>query len=211
VGQELLEPVLSAKARDSYFTNEVGIDGTIRFLRNVTGLWLLSQSLEAWRDQGLDVERDDLLAEAAELEPDRFVIDAGSEALVAPGDMPERIVAQVEGHERPTTPAEITRCIIDSLAHGHARNVRKVAELSGTTPEKVHIVGGGSANALLCKATATAARLPVEAGPVEATAIGNLLVQARAVGLLPGGEHGRRQARRLVRATQPLVTYDPTP
>ena len=211
VGQELLTPVLTAEARNSRFTNEVGIDHTIRFLRNVTGLWLLSQSLEAWRDQGLDVRRDDVLAEAADLEPDRYLIDAESEALVAPGNMPARIVAQVDGPERPSTPAEITRCIIDSLAHGHARNVQRVAELSGTVPEKVHIVGGGSANALLCKATATAARLPVEAGPVEATAIGNLVVQARAAGVLLTGEHGRRQARLLVRATQSLVAYDPEP
>lgn len=209
VGQELQEPVLSAEARDSHFTNEVGIDGTIRFLRNVTGLWLLSQSLDAWREQGLDVHRDDVLAEAAGLEPDRYLIDAESQALLAPGDMPARIAAQVDGRERPSTPAEITRCVIDSLAQGHARNLRRVAELSGTVPEKVHIVGGGSANALLCKATATAVRLPVEAGPVEATAIGNLVVQARAEGVLSTGAHGRRQARLLVRATQTLVAYGP--
>ena len=211
VGQELKTPVLSAAARDSKFTNEVGIDQTIRFLRNLTGLWLLSQSLEAWRQQGLEVDRDDVLAEAADLEPDRFLLDAESEALLAPGNMPDRIAAQVDGPERPSTPAEITRCIIDSLAHGHARTLRRVAELTGTTPERVHIVGGGSANTLLCKATATAARLPVEAGPVEATAIGNLVVQARAAGVLPTGERGRRQARQLVRATQDVVAYDPEP
>lgn len=211
VGQELLAPVLSAEARESHFTNEVGIDGTIRFLRNLTGLWLLSQSLDAWREQGLDVSRDHVLTEAAGLEPDRFLIDAESEALLAPGDMPARIAAQVDGREHPSTPAQITRCIIDSLAHGHARNLRRAAELSGTVLEKVHIVGGGSANALLCKATATAARLPVEAGPVEATAIGNLVVQGRAAGVLPTGERGRRQARLLVRSTQSLVVYDPEP
>ncbi len=101
VGQELPAPVLSAEARDSHFTNEVGIDQTIRFLRNVTGLWLLSQSLEAWRDQGLDVRRDDVLAEAADLEPDRYLIDAESEALVAPGDMPARIVGAGRRYRAP--------------------------------------------------------------------------------------------------------------
>jgi rhamnulokinase len=84
-----------------------------------------------------------------------------------------------------------------------------VGELSGNGPERVHIVGGGSANALLCKATATASGLPVQAGPVEATAIGNLIVQGRAAGVLPSGERGRREARLLVRSTQDLVTYDP--
>jgi rhamnulokinase len=209
VGQELPEPVLSERARDAQFTNEIGIDGTVRFLRNLTGLWLLSQSLEAWREQGLHVHRDEVLAEAARLDPDRFLLDPESEALLAPGDMPARIAAQIHSGERPATPAEFVRCIIDSLAHGHARTVHRVAELSGTVPEKVHIVGGGSANALLCKATAVAARLPVEAGPVEATAIGNLVVQGRAAGVLPSGETGRQQARALVRSTQSLVVYGP--
>ncbi|MEU0269466.1 rhamnulokinase family protein [Nocardioides sp. NPDC006303] len=189
VGLELDQPVLTEEARLADFTNEVGVDGTIRFLKNVMGLWVLSESLRSWserRYQGAELRS--LLAAAAELEPLRTVVDINDPRLLFPSTsadpMPERIAAlATESDEAiPRSPAAITRCILDSLAVAYRRHVRTAAALAGTSPEVVHVVGGGSQNELLCQLTADACGLPVLAGPVEAAALGNVLVQGRALG-----------------------------
>ena len=180
VGVELEAPVLGEAARAANFTNECGVDGRTRFLRNVGGLWLLQECLRAWRRSDLDA----LLATAAALPPGGPQVDVDDAAFIPSGRMPERIAAAAG---RPSlSPAETVRCVLDSLAAAWARTVRRAAALSGRDVDVLHVVGGGSQNALLCQLTADAVGVPVLAGPVEATALGNVLVQARARGALPG-------------------------
>ncbi|WP_043844377.1 rhamnulokinase [Amycolatopsis taiwanensis] len=203
VGLELPEPVLSEASREANFTNEVGVDGTIRFLRNVMGLWLLQECQRAWEIP--DTRR--LLDEAAAL-PRRAIIDAGDPRFLPPGDMPARIAAACAetGQPVPGTPGEFTRCVLDSLADAYRRTIDDAARLSGRRVDEIHVVGGGARNELLCRLTADACGLPVIAGPVEATALGNVLVQARAHGALSGGLGSLRD---LLAHTQRLTVYRP--
>jgi len=204
VGVELPLPVLTAESLEANFTNERGIDGTVRYLRNVMGLWLLQECLRAWDSPDLG----DLLAAAADVPPLRSVIDADDPAFLPPGDMPARIADHCKRHGTPVpeTRAEIVRCVLDSLALAHRAALRQAAELSGHPVETVHLVGGGSRNELLCRLTADACGLPVVAGPVEATALGNVLVQARAHGAV--GDLA--DMRSLVARTQELRRYEPS-
>ena len=186
VGLELAAPVLSEASRAANFTNEAGVDGTVRYLRNVSGLWLLQECQRHWGAAAGPV--DALLRQAAQAEPLRFVIDADDPVFLPPGDMPGRIAAWLtaRGRPAPASPAEFTRCILDSLAVAYRRALADAQALSGQHADVVHIVGGGSRNELLCQLTADAAGLPVLAGPAEATAIGNVLVQGRAAGAVHG-------------------------
>jgi rhamnulokinase len=189
-GLELDRPVLTAESRAANFTNEAGIDGTIRYLRNVTGLWLLQECLRAWDSPPLEP----LLAAAAAERPLRFVVDADDPVFLPPGDMPSRIASWLtsRGCPAPSGPAEVTRCVLDSLALAYRRALLAAQSLSGRAADVVHVVGGGSRNELLCQLTADALGLPVIAGPAEATALGNALVQARALGAAPGSLDGMR-------------------
>jgi rhamnulokinase len=210
VGVELDAPVLTEDSRRANFTNERGVDGTIRYLRNVMGLWLLSESLRTWSLRGLDLDLTDLLVAAASLPPGGPRIDPDDPTFLPPGDMPERIVRASRNTDRPIPeagdPEVVVRCVLDSLAEAFARAVLEAEQLSGHDVDVVHIVGGGSQNALLCQLTADAAGKPVVAGPVEATALGNLLVQARTHGVLSGDLTALR-AR--VRAATRLHRYEP--
>ncbi|MBR8740814.1 rhamnulokinase family protein [Nocardiopsis sp. MG754419] len=208
VGVELDRPVLSEEGRKANFTNELGVDGTVRYLRNVTGLWLLQESLRTWRDQGHDVDLADLLERAADLPKAACVVDVDDPRFAPPGDMPDRIrgYATETGQASPEHPVEVVRCVLDSLALAYRRAVRQAAELSGQDIEVVHVVGGGSRNTLLCRLTAEATGLPVIAGPAEGTAVGNLLVQARAVGAIEGG---LPELRRVVADSFETRTYPP--
>ncbi|TXS54364.1 rhamnulokinase [Streptomyces sp. t39] len=210
VGLELDEPVLTEASRRANFTNELGVDGTVRYLRNVMGLWLLQECMRTWADQGDPQELGPLLAEAAQLPPLRFVVDAGDPAFIAPGDMPRRIADACAATRQPVprTPAEFTRCVLDSLALAHRETVARARALSGRRVEVVHVVGGGARNALLCQLTADACGLPVVAGPAEAAALGNVLVQARAAGALSGS---LSDLRALLRSTQELDHYTARP
>jgi rhamnulokinase len=203
VGLELDTPVLSEESRAANFTNEVGVDGTIRYLRNVTGLWLLQECQRVWENTDVTA----LLAEAAAL-PRRAVIDVNDARFLPPGDMPTRIATACTetGQPAPGTPAEFTRCVLDSLANAYQSTIADAARLSEQRVDVVHVVGGGARNGLLCQLTADACRLPVIAGPVEATALGNVLVQARAHGAFAGGLDTMRD---LLRRTQRLRVYQP--
>jgi rhamnulokinase len=184
VGVELDAPVLTEASRAANFSNERGVDGTVRYLRNVTGLWLLQECLRAWGSPPLEP----LLAQAAEHDGPSVVVDAADAAFLAPGDMPARIAEAVAalGQPVPESRAGIVRCVLDSLALAHRRTLRAAVALSGQEVEAVHVVGGGARNDLLCRLTADACGLPVVAGPVEATATGNVLVQARTLGAIEG-------------------------
>ncbi|MFI1226859.1 MULTISPECIES: rhamnulokinase family protein [unclassified Streptomyces] len=203
-GLELDAPVTTEASRAANFTNELGIDGTVRFLRNIMGMWLLQECMRAWG-------RDDLaplLAEAARAPALRSVVDAAAPEFLAPGDMPARIAAgcRAAGLPAPLTPGETTRCILDSLALAHRRAIHQAQLLADRAVDVVHIVGGGARNGLLCQLTADACGVPVVAGPAEAAAFGNVLVQARAHGL-PGDLAATRE---LIARTQPLTRYEPT-
>ncbi|WP_369135840.1 rhamnulokinase family protein [Modestobacter sp. I12A-02662] len=208
VGVELAEPVLSEASRRAGFTNELGVDGTVRHLHNVMGLWLLQESLRTWQAAGLPADLPDLLAAAARVPALGTVVDPDDPRFLPPGDMPARIAAACAetGQPVPAGPAGTVRCILDSLALAYRRTVRQAAELSGREVDVVHLVGGGARNELLCQLTADACGLPVVAGPVEAAALGNVLVQARAGGAVAGG---LPELRALLRATQEVRTHLP--
>ena len=208
VGVELDHAVLTEESREANFSNEGGVDERIRYLRNVVGLWLLQESLRTWELEGTPEGLPALLIAAGELPAGGPVVDANDLSFLPPGDMPARIVAACRRLDQPppsTRPA-LVRCILDSLAAAFGRTVRDAARLSGRSVEVVHVVGGGARNSLLCQLTADACEVPVLAGPVEATALGNVLVQARAGGLLAGD---LETLRALVRATQDIRRYEP--
>jgi rhamnulokinase len=208
VGVELDHAVLTEESRGANFTNEGGVDGRIRYLRNVMGLWLLQESLRTWELEGTPEDLPAILAAAGGLPSGGPVIDPDDPAFLPPGDMPARIAAACVQLDQPAphSRVELVRCILDSLADAYGRTVRDAARLSGHEPEVVHLVGGGARNTLLCQLTADACGLPVRAGPVEATALGNVLVQARASGLLAGDLEAMRA---LVRTTQEIRRYEP--
>jgi rhamnulokinase len=208
VGVELDHPVLTAAARAANFTNEGGVDGTIRFLRNVMGLWLVQESLRTWAAEGDPVDLAELLAQAADLPALTSLVDPDDPSLLPPGDQPARIAALCAsaGEPVPTSHAETLRTIVDSLALAYRRAVRTAAELSGRRVDVIHVVGGGANNTLLCQLTADACGVPVLAGPVEAAAIGSALVQGRSLGALSGD---LAQLRSVVRQTQQVTRYEP--
>ena len=212
VGLELDAPVLSADAYRANFTNEGGIGGTTRFLHNVMGLWLLSESLRHWYPGATDAQRSshlmELLDEAARVGSASPVFDVNDPAFLPPGDIPGRVRSwfAARGERAPQTPAEIVRSIVESLASAFADAVREGARLAGREVTVIHIVGGGSQNTLLCQALADRSGLPVLAGPVEATAMGNLLVQAQALGQV---EPGLESLRAVVARSTRVVAYAP--
>lgn len=208
VGLELPGPILTEAAREADFTNEGGVDGTVRLLRNVMGLWVLSECLRTWAEDG-PVDLAALLAEAASLPALVTVVDVDDPVLLPPGDMPARLLdlARAAGEPVPSGRAEVVRLVLDSLALAYRRTLRSASLVSGVVPEVLHVVGGGSQNELLCRLTADACGLPVVAGPAEAAALGNVLVQARALGVpLPD----LAAMRALLRRTQGLVRHEPS-
>lgn len=182
-------------------SNEGGADGKVRLLKNILGLWILQECRRAWAEQGRDLP----YAEIAELAdrdgPARFAIDVNDDRFIAPnrpGDaMPDRIRAwcRETGQPVPETPAGMARGILESLAARYARSIRELEEVTGECIVDLYVIGGGSRNALLCRLTAEACGIPVHAGPVEATALGNLLVQAIGLGEIRSMAEGRARVR----------------
>jgi rhamnulokinase len=202
-GVELDAPVLTEASRAANFTNEVGVDGTVRYLRNVMGLWLLQECQRAWQEPDTAA----LVAAAAKAPPFAAVVDPDDPAFLPPGDMPARLAEHCRrtGQRPPADRAATVRCVLESLAIGHRAAIRDAVRLADHPVDVVHLVGGGAHNTLLCQLTADACGLPVVAGPVEATAIGNILIQARAA----GGPADRAAMRALVAAATPLHRYEP--
>lgn len=206
-GLELDTPVLTEESRAANFTNERGVDGTVRFLRNIMGMWLLEECRRTWERDGVATDLESLFWDAARVRPFAAVIDPDDPVFLAPGDMPSRIDAALvrTGQQVPDGPGGYVRCVLESLALAHRRTLRRAAGLAGRELTRVHLVGGGSRNELLCQWTADATGLPVTAGPAEATALGNVLLQARAHGLVGG----LTEMRGLVARTQELRHYAP--
>ena len=188
VGVELDAPVLTTASRSANFTNESGVDSRVRYLHNVMGLWLLSECVREWQEHDPTLQLQALLGAAAALTTPVAMFDADDPGFLAPGDMPERIAhwCVSRGLQPPQSRVEFVRSIIESLSVAFVTAVRTASELSGKPISVIHIVGGGSQNELLCQLLADRSGMPVLAGPVEATAIGNVLVQARVQGLVTG-------------------------
>ncbi len=208
VGVELDSPVTTDASRAANFTNEGGVDGRVRFLHNVMGLWLLSESVRTWEAAGETIDLPDLIARASALTEPVPVFDANDARFLAPGDLPGRIAQWLTEHDLavPRDHIALTRSIIESLADAFAHAVHTASALSGRRVSVIHLVGGGSQNELLCQLTADRSGLPVVAGPVEATAVGNVLIQARAQGFVSGSLESLRAL--VARAFAP-TTYRP--
>ena len=206
VGVELDQPVLTEESRIANFTNERGVDGRIRYLRNVMGMWLVNECANAWQRSGSRIDLDQLVA-AAENADRWAVFDVDDPTLLPEGDMPARITALLAaaGLHEPDH-AETVRSILESLAVAYAQALDDAERLSGQPVRVVNLVGGGSQNALLCRLIADRSGRPVLAGPVEATAIGNILVQARRAGLADGE---LEDLRCCVASALPPVEYSP--
>lgn len=208
VGVERTEPLLTDAAREAGMTNEAGLDRTVRFLKNMTGLWILQECERAWREEGVLPGYDELMREAAEAPPPAEYLDVSDPRFSLRADMQEKIGAycRENGLRAPATRGELVRLIIESLAEGHRRILREIEGVIEERIEIIHLVGGGSRNEMLCQSTADRCGRRVVAGPAEATALGNLLVQARAMGDLPADQ----PIREVVRSSFSLRSYEPS-
>jgi rhamnulokinase len=193
VGIEAPAPVIDDRTFAANLTNEGGVGGTFRLLRNVTGLWLLHECRRAWSLEGRTWEFAELVALAESAPPLQAFVDPNEPAFLPPGGMPARIRAFCArtGQEPPAEPGAVVRCVLESLALKYRQTIELLAAASGVAPREIHVVGGGARNRLLCQWTADATGLPVLAGPAEATEIGNLAVQAMALGELGSLEEAR--------------------
>jgi rhamnulokinase len=209
VGFELDRPVIDETSRLANFSNEVGVDGTIRFLRNVMGFWMLQECERTWAASGTPRDLGKLLAEAANCPAFGSLVDTSDPDFAQPGNMPSRVRAACArtGEPVPDSDAAVVRCVVDSIALAIAETLETAERCAQRQASVVHVVGGGSANDLFLELVAAATGLEVVAGPVEASAIGNLLVQLRTAGLV--GD--RKEMRALVASSFPLKRVPPEP
>ncbi len=207
MGVERPAPVITDAVREANFTNEIGYGGSVRFLKNIIGLWMVQECRREWARQGRDYDYPTLTRLAGEAPPFAALVNPADPRFLPPGDMPRRIAGYCRetGQPEPATPGAVIRCVLESLALLYRRTVRQIEALTGRPIARLHIVGGGSQNVLLNQFTANACRVPVVTGPVEATAAGNVLVQAIALGHLPS----LAAAREVVRRSFELGTIEP--
>jgi rhamnulokinase len=207
MGVEIPEPKIDAATLAYNFTNEGGVAGTYRLLKNIMGLWLVQRCRRAWQSAGREYSYDDLQHLAASAAPFGSLVNPDDGDFLNPPDMPAAIAAFCRRTNQPVPADEgaVVRCCVESLALRYRWVVERLEELTGSNLEVIHIVGGGTQNSLLCQLTADACNRPVVAGPVEATAIGNALMQAVALGELGSVA----DLRTVVRRSFPLVDYEP--
>lgn len=207
MGVETLAPIVNDDSLRWNFTNERGVAGTTRLLKNIAGLWLVQECQRVWRLQGHDYDWQELVALAEVAPPLAGVFDPDDPRLTAPSDMPAALIELIRetGRTPPPSHGGLVRAALESLALTYRTVLFRLERLIGAPIERIHVVGGGARNRLLCQMTADACRRPVFAGPVEATAIGNLLMQLIAVGDVADVS----QAREIVRRSFELVTYLP--
>ncbi|HOM80540.1 MAG: rhamnulokinase [Armatimonadetes bacterium] len=209
MGIESPEPLIDERSLRYNFTNEGGVGGTIRFLKNIMGLWLVQECRRAWLREGNDFSYAELTRLASQAPAFVSIVDPDDETFMAPDDMPDAICAfcRRTGQPEPETTGAVVRCCLESLALKYRWVVEKLEEIRGRRLETIHIVGGGSQNRLLNQFAADATGRPVVAGPVEATAIGSVLIQAIARGHLGS----LAEAREVVRASFEVETFEPKP
>ena len=208
IGVELNAPLINDATREANFTNEGGYGGTTRFLKNIVGLWILQECRRDWEGAGLKWDYAELNRLAAEAQPLRTLIDPDDARFLKPGDMPAKIqaFARETGQPIPEHPGEFTRAILESLALLYRGTLSRIEQLTGRRIKNLHIVGGGSQSELLNQFAANATGRQVLAGPVEATAIGNILVQAIADGKL----NSLAALRETVRSSFPIREFQPS-
>ncbi len=197
VGVELPEAAIAPEGMHANFTNEGGFGGTTRFLKNVMGLWLLQECRRSWAGEGRDYSYEELTRLAEAVPAAGSLLDPDHPIFLPLGDMPGRIrrFCRETGQIPPEEPGEVVRCVLESLALKYRWVLERAEEITGRRVEVIHVVGGGVQNTLMCQLTADATRRPVRAGPVEATALGNLMVQAYARGYLGSLEEIRAAVR----------------
>jgi sugar (pentulose or hexulose) kinase len=207
LGVEVTEPIINDRAFAANYTNEGGAYGTFCFLKNVMGLWLAQECRRTWQSQGTPYTWDELVAQAAQAEPFRSLVDPDDPLFLPMGDMPARIreFCQRTGQPVPETVGQMMRTVYESLALKYRLVFDTLQELTGRTLRRLHIVGGGTKNKLLCQMAADALGVPVYAGPVEATALGNAVVQLIALGELDN----IAQARELLSRSVDMAEYLP--
>ena len=207
MGTEAKEPVISDRTRECNFTNEGGANGTIRFSKNITGLWLEQESKRQWEREGEKLSFAELSDMAAKSEPLKCFIDPDEPRFSAPGNLPRRIVEYCgeTGQKAPETKGEIVRCILESLALKYRYTVDMIDDLSGERIPSINVVGGGTQEKQLMQFTANACGRPVSAGPIEATALGNIVAQAIAAGEIKDIWQGRE----VIRNSFDIDTYEP--
>ncbi len=207
LGIESSTPIITAKSRQYNFTNEVGFDGSIRFLKNIIGLWVVQECRRVWAKAGQEYDYDQLTAMAESAPPLKALLDLRDDRFAKPDNMPQKIVdfCRETNQPAPTTPGEFVRCVLESLALLYRQTLDRIEEVTGQKLATLHIVGGGSKNQLLNQLSANATGRTIIAGPVECTAIGNVLIQAIAMGQLPS----LAALRQVVRNSFPTVRYEP--
>ncbi len=207
LGAELDKPLVSPEAEAAPFTNEGGIGGKIRFLTNIMGSWLIQETKRSWKEAGKDLTFSEMEAMAIAAPAGQFLINPCSAEFLAPDNMPERIKAACEASGQGTIPDDgaLLRTIYDSLALCFASNLEKMGSILNTEYQALNMVGGGTKDGLLMQLTADAAQIPVVAGPVEATSIGNILAQGMAAGAIDN----IKEARQVVKNSFELKHYAP--
>ena len=208
MGVELPQPIINDTCRELNFTNEIGFGSTVRLLKNIIGLWLVQESRREWAKSGQNFDFAALEKMANEAPAFKSLINPTDGRFVSPDDMPAKIAACCREHGQPVpaTPGATIRCVYESLALLYRRTLRSLEQLTGKKIEKLHIVGGGSKDATLNQFAANATRIPVVAGPVEATALGNVIIQATALGHLKSLDH----ARKVIQSSLAVKTFQPT-
>jgi rhamnulokinase len=207
LGLEVSRPVINAETMKYNFTNEGGIAGTTRLLKNIMGLWLVQECRRTWARAGRELSYEELTAQAEAAPPFVSLVDPDDATFLAPGDMPARVATFCTrtGQTAPSNEGTMIRCCLESLALKYRWAVDRLESIVGTTIKTIHVVGGGTKNALLCQFTADACGRPVHAGPVEATAIGNILMQAIGRGRLSS----IADLRAVVARSFPITIYEP--
>ena len=207
MGVELVSPLVTPECRELNFTNEIGFGGSIRLLKNISGLWLVQECRRVWAAAGQEMDYVSLTRLASEAKPFVSLIDPTDLRFLAPPNMPEAIAeyCRETGQPVPGSPGAFVRCALESLALLYRQTLREIEELTGKRVTRLHVVGGGSKNDLLNQFTANALQIPVHAGPVEATAAGNVLIQAIGLGHLPSLE----AARIVIRDSMPVKIIQP--
>ena len=207
MGVETSEPIINDFSRECNFTNEGGVCGSYRFLKNIMGLWLVQEMKRTWAKEGSDISYSQLSEMAASAQPFKCIIDPDDPSFLAPGDMPARIrnFCESSGQATPKSRGEFVRTALEGLALRYRSVLEKLETLTSRHIKTIHIVGGGSQNRLLCQFAADATAREVVAGPIEATAAGNILVQAMACGEISSLE----EAREIIRSSFKLTHYQP--
>lgn len=207
MGAELREPVITPASLKNNFTNEGGVGGTFRFSKNIAGLWLVQECRRQWAHEGEEISYAELTQMAAQAKSFCAVIDVDDADFLKPGDMPTRIRAYCErtGQASPQSKGEFVRCALEGIALKYRFVLERIEEMIGHQLEPIHIVGGGTQNRLLCQFTADATNRQVVTGPIEATAIGNVMVQAIALGHI----NSLADARAIVANSFGMNTFEP--